>query len=228
MIPGIEREYEQKLLPDGKINIDGFLCVFDVSSVPSRTIEKQVEAVSGILNNLMKTKKPIVLVTTKNDDANETYVKESEKLVSKKEYKGGIMLVETSAHENVNVDIAFIVLAQLIDRTRGRARILPYIEAARVRKEILDQSTEALQSLIRSQISDYRATWSLTSKKLFQHKEFMHFLELFGMDSSQRLFKRHVKKLQDEHFAKKIQGYMDMLPDILQEMFPDVTALRDL
>jgi hypothetical protein len=56
----------------------------------------------------------------------------------------------------------------------------------------------------------------------------MRFLELFGMDSSQRLFKRHVKKLQDEHFAKKIQVYMDMLPDILQEMFPDVTALRDL
>jgi hypothetical protein len=48
------------------------------------------------------------------------------------------------------------------------------------------------------------------------------------MDSSQRLFKRHLKKLQDEHFAKKIQGYMDMLPDALQEMFPDVIALRDL
>lgn len=225
---GIEREYEQKLLPDGKISIDGFLCVFDVSSVPSRTIEKQVEAVSTILNNLTKTKKPIVLVTTKNDDANEIYVKEAEKLVSRKEYKGGIMLVETSAHENINVDIAFVVLAQLIDRSRGRARVLPFVEAARVRKEILDQSTEALQSLIRSQVSDYRATWSLTSKKLFQHKEFMHFIELCGMDSSQRLFKRHLKKLQDEHFAKKIQSYMDMLPDALQEMFPDVIALRDL
>lgn len=228
MISGIEREYEQKLLPDGKISIDGFLCVFDVSSVPSRTIVKQVEAVSAILNNLTKTKKPIVLVTTKNDDANETYVKEAEKLVGKKEYKGGIIMVETSAHENINVDVAFIVLAQQIDRTRGRARILPFIEAARVRKEVLDHSTEALQSLIRSQVSDYRATWSLTSKKFFQHKEFMHFVELFGMDSSQRLFKRHLKKLQDEHIAKKIQGYMALLPDILQEMFPDVTALRDL
>jgi hypothetical protein len=48
------------------------------------------------------------------------------------------------------------------------------------------------------------------------------------MDSLQRLLKRHVKKLQDEHFAKKVQGYMDMLPDILQEMFPEVTALRNM
>jgi|AACY02.8.fsa_nt_gi hypothetical protein len=29
-------------MPDGKCNIDGFLCVFDVSIVPNRTLEKQV------------------------------------------------------------------------------------------------------------------------------------------------------------------------------------------
>lgn len=61
---GIEKEYEQKVLPDGKINIDGFLCIFDVSVVPSRTLEKQVEMVTCILNNLIKTKKPVILVSS--------------------------------------------------------------------------------------------------------------------------------------------------------------------
>lgn len=61
---GIEKEYEQKVLPDGKINIDGFLCVFDVSVVPSRSLEKQVEMVTCILNNLIKTKKPVILVSS--------------------------------------------------------------------------------------------------------------------------------------------------------------------
>lgn len=65
---GIEKEYEQKVLPDGKLNLDGFLCVFDVSVVPNRTIEKQIEIVANILNNLIKTKKPIVLVTTKRSE----------------------------------------------------------------------------------------------------------------------------------------------------------------
>lgn len=60
---GIEKEYEQKVLPDGKINIDGFLCLFDVSVVPSRSLEKQVEVVTAILNNLIKTKKPVILVS---------------------------------------------------------------------------------------------------------------------------------------------------------------------
>ncbi|XP_026673427.1 rho GTPase-activating protein 190 isoform X4 [Ceratina calcarata] len=222
---GIEKEYEQKVLPDGKLNIDGFLCVFDVSVVPNRSIEKQIEIVANILNNLMKTKKPIIVVTTKNDDANEQYVKEAEKLVMRKEYKGSILIVETSAHENINTDLAFFILAQIIDKTKMRSKVTPFAEAARARKELLDASTESLQRLIRLHVTDYRALWSQASKKLAQHKEFTTFVELFGIDATQRLFRRHIKKLKDEQIAKKIQGYLDMLPDILHEICPDVTNL---
>ncbi|XP_053593266.1 rho GTPase-activating protein 190 isoform X1 [Microplitis demolitor] len=222
---GIEKEYEQKVLPDGKLNIDGFLCVFDVSVVPNRSIEKQIEIVSNILNNLIKTKKPVLLVTTKNDDANEQYVKEAEKLISRKEYKSSISVVETSSHENINIDAAFLVLAQIIDKTKVRSKIIPFSEAARLRKELLDASTESLQRLIRIHVTDYRALWSQASKKLAQHKEFNNFVELFGIDATQRLFRRHIKKLKDEQIAKKIQGYLDMLPDILHEICPDISSL---
>uniref|UniRef100_A0A1B6CUS5 Rho-GAP domain-containing protein n=1 Tax=Clastoptera arizonana TaxID=38151 RepID=A0A1B6CUS5_9HEMI len=47
------------------------------------------------------------------------------------------------------------------------------------------------------------------------------------MDNTQRLFRRHVKKLKDEHLAKRVQGYMEMLPDVLQEMIPEISTLRD-
>lgn len=63
IVTGIEKEYEQKVLPDGKISIDGFLCLFDVSVVPGRSLEKQVEIITAILNNVVKTKKPVVLVS---------------------------------------------------------------------------------------------------------------------------------------------------------------------
>ncbi|XP_012277348.1 rho GTPase-activating protein 190 isoform X12 [Orussus abietinus] len=222
---GIEKEYEQKVLPDGKLNIDGFLCVFDVSVVPNRSIEKQIEIVANILNNLMKTKKPLILVTTKNDDASEQYVKEAEKLVMRKEYKNSILLVETSAHENINIDLAFVLLAQMIDKTKMRSKVTPFAEAARARKELLDSSTESLQRLIRVHVTDYRALWSQASKKLAQYKEFTTFVELFGIDATQRQFRRHIKKLKDEQVAKKIQGYLDMLPEILQEICPDISNL---
>lgn len=126
--------------------------MFDVSVVPSRTIEKQLEVVYNILINVIKTKKPVVLVTTKNDEFNEAYVREVEKLLMRKEFRGLIPVVETSAHKNINVDTAFIVLANLIDRYKGRTKIIPYLEAVRLRKEVLDNTTLAYKSLIHSQV----------------------------------------------------------------------------
>ena len=63
--------------------------------------------------------------------------------------------METSAHENVNVDSAFFTLAQMIDRTRGRSRILSYYEAAHARREQLDMATETYLRLIRAHVTDY-------------------------------------------------------------------------
>ena len=51
--PGIEKEFDQRLMPDGKCNIDGFLCVFDVSIVPNRTLEKQVVILNIIIVNII-------------------------------------------------------------------------------------------------------------------------------------------------------------------------------
>jgi 50S ribosomal subunit-associated GTPase HflX len=75
---GIEKEYEQKVMPDGKFNVDGFICVFDVSMVPSRPIERQLEYTANILANLVKSKKPIVLATTKMDEAFDGFIREAE------------------------------------------------------------------------------------------------------------------------------------------------------
>lgn len=224
---GIEKEYEQKLLPDGKINIDGFVCVFDVSDVQGRSIEKQVEFTALILNNLIKTKKPIVLATTKNDEAKEMYVKEAERLVSRKEFKNNIPIVETSAHENVNVDLTFLITAQMIDRTKGKAKLVPFLESARSRKEVLDFCTEAYQSLIRAQVTDYRALWSSVSKKFAQNQDFIHYCELFGHDDAQKMFRRHVKKLKEEYIGRKMQMYIRILPEVLGELLPDLASIGD-
>lgn len=224
---GIEKEYEQKVLPDGKMNVDGFICIFDVSIVPSRSLDKQLEIVAAMLNNLVKTKKPIVLATTKHDDANELYVKEVEKLLQRKEYKGTIPIIETSSHENVNVDLAFLLLAQIIDRSKVRSKVVSYQEAARARKELMDASSEAFLRLIRVHVTDCRALWSQTVKKLNSHKEWIYFVQLFGLDGTQRLFRRHIKKLKDEQLAKRIARYMEVLPDILHELIPDINNFNE-
>lgn len=82
-----------------------------------------------------------MIVTTKNDESEPRLVKEVDRLLSRKELKGSPLppVVESSAHQNVNVDLGFTVLAQLIDsKSRAKPRLLPYIDAARSRKEILE------------------------------------------------------------------------------------------
>lgn len=152
---GVEKEYEQHYLPDGKFPVDGFVCVFDVSEIQGRSIERQVELTALILNSLIKTKKPVVLVTTKNDEVYEPYVREAEKLVTRREFKGLIPLVETSAHESVNVDLAFWACVQR-DWAKGKSKVLSYHEASKRQNNRMEQVNDAYVTLIRSKITDYR------------------------------------------------------------------------
>jgi GTPase SAR1 family protein len=224
---GIEKEYEQKYLNDGRFCVDGFVCVFDVSEIQGRSIDKQVELTALILNSLIKTKKPIVLATTKHDEVNELYLKEAEKLVNRKEYKGLIPIVETSAHDNVNVDLAFISCAQLIDRTKGKSKMVSFVESSRNRRDALENANDAYLSLIRSQITDYRTLWNSTYKKLSQSQDFLHYCDLFGQDSAHFTFKRHIKKLKEDYFSRKMQMYLRVLPEVLSELLPDLETIGD-
>ena len=112
---GIEKEYEQKVMPDGRFNIDGFICLFDVSMVPSRPIDKQIDMVAAILTNLMKSKKPIVLATTKNDEAFDGFVREAERLIARKEFKGGNLL-NSSLADTIPLKIQYWIRESLEKR----------------------------------------------------------------------------------------------------------------
>ena len=186
---GIELEYEQRVMPDGCFQVDGFLVVFDVSHVPNRSVERQVEVVAQILNQAMRAKKPVVVAATKCDEADEILVRELERLINRKEFKNAnIPVVETSSHENINVDGAFFALAQLIDKTRSRSRILSFVEAAHMRRELLDLVTDGYARVLRQQVRDYGITWSTAIKKLAQFHEYQAYADIFGKDSARRLF----------------------------------------
>jgi hypothetical protein len=224
---GIEKEYEQKYLTDGRFNVDAFVCAFDVSKIQGRLLDKSLEFTFLVLTNLIKTKKPVVIATTKHDEASEYYIREVERLANRKEFKGMIPIIETSAHENVNVDLAFMACLQSNERAKGKIKYIPYFDALRAQKERLDFATEAYQSLIRSQVTDYRSIWNSAYKKLSQSQDFLHYCDLFGQDNAQQTFKRHIKKLKDDVTHRKLQSYLHLLPDIFAQLFPDLDSLND-
>ncbi|KAL0810130.1 hypothetical protein ABMA28_010927 [Loxostege sticticalis] len=215
---GIEKEYEQKLMPDGKLSVDGFLCVYDVSLVPGRSWEKQNEVLAAILQNIIKLKKPVVLVTSKNDEACEQGVREAERLVQRKEFKGAIPIVETSSHDNVNVDQAFVLLAQMVDKAKARIKVANYAEALRIRRETLDFVTEAFTQLIRIHVQDHKEMWSAASKRLCHYAEWVKFVQQFGNDGTQVVYRRHIRRLKEERAAKKLRKQLAKLPQVLSRM----------
>lgn len=221
---GIEREYEQRYLPDGKFNVDGFLCLFDVSEVQGRSIDKQIEMTNLIMLNLIKTKKPIVFVTTKHDEASEILVAEAERLVNQPDFRGLVPIVETSAQENVNINIAFLVCAQMIDKTRTKLRIPPYYEAFKNHSDLLSTASDAYLNLIRSTVIDFRATWQQVCIKLSHNPEFLQYTYLHGLDRATMVFKTHLKRLHEECINQKVQHYLRLFPDILNELIPTDSA----
>lgn len=230
---GIEKEFEQRLLPDGRLTVDGFVCVYDVSHVPGRPADKQAEFVAALLQALVRTRKPVVLAATKADEACEAHLREAERLVARKELRGQVPLVETSAHENVNVELAFLLVAQLVDRGGkggrwpGAARVPSFLEASRARRESLDQATDAFQALVRSQVTDPRAQWGGWSQRLLGSPECERFCALFGRAAARVAFEKHVRRLREEHAARRVRGFLRALPTALAQLLPSRDALGD-
>ncbi|XP_078581593.1 rho GTPase-activating protein 5-like isoform X12 [Branchiostoma floridae x Branchiostoma japonicum] len=222
---GIEQDFEQKTMPEGKLNIDGFILVCDVSLVQNRPQEDQMRFLQNCFTTLAKTKKPALLVATKCDDAVDQYLREARDFASNR--RVGIPLVETSAHENVNVDLAFVVLAQMIDKSRGKSKIIPFHEAAVRRKEVLDVATEAYQNLVVRTVRDYHDTWNSVSKKLEREPDFQHYCDLLGKMSAKKLFRRHIKKLKEEHQARRQVEYLSQLPRALDALAPSLDLILD-
>jgi len=48
------------------------------------------------------------------------------------------------------------------------------------------------------------------------------YIELFGEDCAQRLFRRHLKRLKDEFLSRRERRYLERLPEILQMLFPEL------
>lgn len=221
---GIEREYEQRYLPDGKFTVDGFLCLFDVSEVQGRNVQKQIELTNLIMLSLLKTKKPIVFVTTKHDEANELMVMEAERLINQRDFRGIVPIVETSAQENININMAFLVCAQLIDKTRTKLRVPSYFEAYKNHQDLLNAASDAYLGLIQSNVHDFRASWQQVCIKLSHNPEFLQYTYLHGLDKAALVFKNHLKRLRDESVNAKIIHYLKVFPDILNELIPINTA----
>uniref|UniRef100_A0A914VSZ3 Rho GTPase-activating protein FF domain-containing protein n=1 Tax=Plectus sambesii TaxID=2011161 RepID=A0A914VSZ3_9BILA len=232
---GLETEYEQRPLPDGRVVIDGFIFVYDVSAVPRRSFQQQSDFAVHVLQQVCKVaKKPVVLVAAKYDDACIDGVKEVERLMSRKELRSySIPVVDCSAVGNINVEAAFSLLGHVIDKCKSKPKILNFKDAERTRREQCDVGRTAFVNRLRMYIPleewpRRRVTWSqlMTRLGMSRDPDFIHFCELFGRGQAQKLYRQYVNELREIWMQRKLAAYAPRLPEAFRRMLPDVDAIR--
>ncbi|NXE71450.1 RHG35 protein, partial [Calcarius ornatus] len=222
---GLEQDFEQKQMPDGKLPVDGFLLCVDVSRGMNRNFDEQLKFVSNLYNQLAKTKKPVVVVLTKCDEGVERYIRDAHAFALGKK---NLQVVETSARSNVNVDLAFGTLVQLVDKSRGKAKIIPYFEALKQQSQQIAAAKDKYEWLVGRIVKSHHELWPNVSRKMQAAPEYQDYVYLEGTQKAKKLFLQHVQRLKQEHIERRRKVYLALLPQALDALVPDLDEIDRL
>ncbi|NWV85228.1 RHG35 protein, partial [Dasyornis broadbenti] len=222
---GLEQDFEQKQMPDGKLPVDGFLLCVDVSRGMNRNFDEQLKFVSNLYNQLAKTKKAVVVVLTKCDEGVERYIRDAHAFALGKK---NLQVVETSARSNVNVELAFSTLVQLVDRSRGKAKIIPYFEALKQQSQQIAAAKDKYEWLVSRIVKSHNEAWPNVCRKMQPAPEFQDYVYLEGTQKAKKLFLQHVQRLKQEHVERRRRTYLALLPQALDALVPDLDEIDHL
>ena len=218
----LQNDYEKVDLPGFKFNVDGFVCVYDVSS--RGRAEDQEMLYASLLSILQKTKKPIVVAATKCDDLRKKSLDDCHKVFTSKKLTN-VPIIEVSAEENVNVDLVFLLLAQLIEKGRIRSRITPYSEAVQTQKEKINIALGNYQKLVEKQVSNFQSIWKNTKRVFETELEYLAVRDLCGIDTCKKIFNKHIRRLKKEAEDVKLAEYLIKIPAAFNDLFPTIASV---
>ncbi|KAJ8050930.1 Rho GTPase-activating protein 35 [Holothuria leucospilota] len=220
---GDELSFPQDILPGGKFQVEGYLLVFDVSNVKGRSVTKQREFVQKLYSSISKTKKPIVLVATKFDVAEDMSLNEVKQFAREKK----LTLIECSSQKGVNINLPFCTLASLIDKNRSRPRDMTYKEGLRRREEKISSAQMKYMQLLDARVTDYHSVWSSTKADLEKTEDYQAYVMLAGTPQAKKHFRNHTKKLKEIHQSKKLEQYLSNMPAMLADTYPDLVTINE-
>uniref|UniRef100_A0A8P0P6I2 Rho GTPase activating protein 5 n=1 Tax=Canis lupus familiaris TaxID=9615 RepID=A0A8P0P6I2_CANLF len=221
---GLEQDFEQKQMPEGKLNVDGFLLCIDVSQGCNRKFDDQLKFVNNLFVQLSKSKKPVIIAATKCDECVDHYLREVQAFASNKK---NLLVVETSARFNVNIETCFTALVQMLDKTRGKPKIIPYLDAYKTQRQLVVTATDKFEKLVQT-VRDYHATWKTVSNKLKNHPDYEEYINLEGTRKARNAFSKHIEQLKQEHIRKRREEYINTLPRAFNTLLPNLEEIEHL
>ncbi|XP_061843675.1 rho GTPase-activating protein 5 [Nerophis lumbriciformis] len=222
---GLEQDFEQKQMPDGKLNIDGFVLCIDVSKGCNRRFDDQMKFVNSLYSQIVKSKKPVVVAATKCDEFVEQHLRDLQTFVASKK---NLLLVETSARANVNVELCFNALIQQLDKTRGKPKTVPYLDASKVQRQLVASLTERFEKLMVQMVKDYHTTWKGVVSKMKGIPDYEDFITWEGSRKGRNMFTKHIAQLKQEHIRRRREEYLTTLPKTLNNLLSRLEEVEHL
>jgi hypothetical protein len=227
-----DSDYPQmKTFPKDKITIDAFLCIHDLSST------KQISDLLFLLHALFKTRRPILIITTKND-----LIKNQSDLALQFEQSirrsssndsqllSNIPIIHTSANEHVNIQAVLELAlyscdepALLSSRKSSHAHIsiskyIPptYEDAYRNEQSLKHVIQAEYRTLLTRHVLDFRVTsWIKFYTSWQHHTSIQTFIDMFGKQQAERLYDEHIEELKRLSRQKLIEERLIPIVELL-------------
>lgn len=226
----LESEFEAENMDD-KLQVDAFVLIYDVSKMLSRSpnyIDLQEEVLSNLLAHINKAKKPVVFVATKCDKSDTNVLHRAQQFVNSKKIL--TPLVESSAELVVNIDNAFNSIWQILEspKSKIRPKVLSYEEGFQIRKDKISALDSKYLNLIKSTATENTLlmSWKDFSDQHEGSTAFQDYTSVCGSDKAQLVFNQQAKKIRRHHEDKKLNKFLNKLPDALDELLPTIQSIE--
>ena len=217
--------YPQQFMPDGQINIDGFICVIDVKSNndTNENFDNQFKFFQRLIDKISQIEKPVVVAATKCDESDYHSLLTINDFVS---IRQNIPFIETSAHRNINVDHAFRTLAQMVLlKSSFTFKTIDYNTEEAKRNDEQTLLVAQLNDILEEHVDSCTTKWSEVADEIHDNLDYIRFVQCLGSEVAHKQFRKHLRKLKVDLEERKYYEYMSLLPNTLQKIWPTYSAL---
>lgn len=179
-----------------KLNLDGFLCIYDLSS------KKTLSDFVILLHSLLKTRRPLIIVTTKNDliEHQSTISHQFEQTIHHS--FPHIPIIHTSAHEHVNIQSVLELALYACDESTRKSfqtKYIPpnYLDASKNEQSLKHIIQSEYRALLNRHVPDFRVmSWEKFYDRWQHHTSIQTFIDMFGKDQAKCFYDEYIDELK--------------------------------
>lgn len=206
----------KRALPKEKLGIDGFLCLYDLSS------ERSHADFLSLLHVSLKTRRPVLIVTTKNDRLahQSTIALQFEQAIHAS--LPTIPIVHTSAHEHVNIqsvlELALYACDESTRKSLSTNKYHPptFAEATKNEQSLKHVIQTEYRTLLNRHVPDFRVgSWEKFYDRWQHHTSVQTFIDMFGKAQANCLYHEHNDELRRTFRQKLIDERLIPIVELL-------------